>query len=143
MTHTFPHRRRGFTLIEVLLVLVILVVLASLAVVAIGPIQRRANINAAKTQIGLLKTPLQSFQLAVGYYPSTAQGLEALRTPPPDLPSLDKWGGPHLESSVPLDPWGNPYRYVCPGARNPDSYDLWSVGPDGIDGTDDDIGNWN
>ena len=72
-------RQGGFTLIEVLLVLVILVVLASLAVVAYGPIQRRANINAAKSQIGLLKTPLQTYQLSIGSYPTTAQGLDALR----------------------------------------------------------------
>ena len=79
-------RKGGFTLIEVLLVLVILVVLASLAVVAYGPIQRRANINAAKSQIGLFGTPLQTYQMTVGHFPTTAQGLDALRNPPADLP---------------------------------------------------------
>jgi general secretion pathway protein G len=137
------HRRGGFTLIEVLLVLVILVVLASLAVLAYGPIQRRAHINAAKSQIGLYKTPLQMYQMTVGAYPTTTQGLDALRTAPGDLANASKWDGPYLDSPVPLDPWGNTYQYVSPGVRNTDSYDVWSSGPDGVSGTDDDIGNWN
>ena len=135
-------RRRGaFTLVEVLLVLVILVILASLAVTAYGPIQRRANIDAAKSQIGLFKVPLSLFRLHLNACPSTAQGLEALRTVPTDAPQ-GKWDGPYLEDPVPLDPWGNPYQYECPGSRNPESYDVWSWGPDGADGTEDDIGNW-
>jgi len=137
------HPERGFTLIEVLLVIAILVVLASLAVVAYGPIQRRANVNAAKSQIGLLKTPLQMFQMTVGAYPTTAQGLDALRTRPGDLPDPAKWDGPYLDSSMPSDPWGNAYQYTSPGVHNPDSYDVWSFGPDGVNGTDDDVGNWN
>ena len=143
MLHSRSRRREGgFTLIEVLLVLVILVVLASLAVVAYGPMQRRANINAAKSNIGLLKTPLQMYQVSIGSYPTTAQGLEALRVAPADLLNPSKWEGPYLESDVALDPWDNPYQYVSPGIHNPDSFDLWSFGPDGVNGTDDDIGNW-
>ena len=141
----YPRNRRngGFTLIEVLLVLVILVILASLAVVAYGPIQRRANINAAKSQVGLLKTPLQTYQLTIGSFPTAAQGLQALRTPPADLPNPAKWEGPYLDSDLPLDPWGNPYQYASPGVHNPDSFDVWSMGPDGANGTEDDIGNWS
>jgi general secretion pathway protein G len=144
MRHSLRSRRRGgFTLIEVLLVLVILVVLASLAVVAYGPIQRRANVNAAKSQIGLFKTPLQMYQMTVGGYPTTTQGLEALRTAPGDLPNPAKWDGPYLDSPVPSDPWDKPYQYVSPGTHNPDGYDVWSFGPDGVNGTEDDVGNWN
>ena len=72
-------RRGGFTLIEVLLVLVILVVLASLAAVTYDSMRRSANLNAAKSQIGLLKTPLQLYQMDIGSLPTTAQGLAALR----------------------------------------------------------------
>jgi general secretion pathway protein G len=143
MTPSQRRRQGGFTLIEVLLVLVILVILASFVVVAIGPIQRRANVNAAKTQIGMFKTPLQTYQMTVGSYPTTAQGLDALRMPPPDLPNPAKWDGPYLEAQVPTDPWGNFYQYAYPGIHNPDSYDAWSFGPDGMNGTEDDIGNWN
>jgi len=135
-------RRRGFTLIEVLLVLVILVVLASFAVTAYGPIQRKAFTNAAKSQIGAFESPLQAYRLDIGDFPSTAQGLEALRSPPADLPNPDKWSGPYLGKPVPLDPWDMPYQYEYPGKYDPTVPDIWSVGPDGIDGSEDDVVSW-
>lgn len=132
-------RRRGFTLMEVLLVLVILAVLGSLAAISVDAINKRANRKAAESQIGLFKTPIQMYQMAVGSYPPT---LDALRTAPGDLPNPDKWDGPYLDKTIPLDPWDNQYQYVAPGQHNADSYDIWSMGPDGVSGTDDDIGNW-
>jgi general secretion pathway protein G len=130
-------RQGGFTLIEVLLVLVILVVLASLAVVAYGPIQRRANVNAAKVQVDAFATALNTYQLSLGTYPSSADGLQALRMAPAGLANPMKWDGPYLGKDVPPDPWGNAYQYSCPGAHNPDSFDVWTVAPDG-----EEIGNW-
>ncbi|MFZ5833317.1 MAG: type II secretion system major pseudopilin GspG [Planctomycetota bacterium] len=134
--------RRGFTLIEVLLVLVILVVLASMSVPLYQTYQRQANKNAAKSQIGLFDTALETFSMNTNSYPTTEQGLEALITPPADLPDPNKWEGPYIKGEIPVDPWGNPYQYAYPGGRNPDSYDIWSLGPDMADGTEDDIGNW-
>ena len=141
---TSPSRRRrsGFTLIEVMLVLVILVILAGLAVTAIGPMRRRAQINAAKTQVGLVATALDNFDLLTGNYPATDQGLEALINPPTNLPNADPMDWPMLKKPVGVDPWDNPYQYESPGKNNPSSYDIWSFGPDKIDGTADDIGNW-
>ncbi len=136
------YRRRGLTLIEILLVLMILVILASLAVIAIGPIQRGAYIRAAKAQIDIFKTPLQAYRLDLSTFPTTAQGLEALRNLPSDLAAPTKWNGPYLDRDVPLDPWSNPYRYEYPGKYLVDEPDIWSYGPDGVDGTEDDIGNW-
>lgn len=133
--------RGGFTLIEVLLVLVILVTLASLAVTAYDGIRKRANIDAATVQIDLFKNQLTLYRHSVREYPTTDQGLEALRNPPANLGDLP-WDGPYMEGTVPLDPWNNPYQYQQPGRYNTDSYDLWSFGPDKDDGTDDDIGNW-
>jgi general secretion pathway protein G len=132
-------RKGGFTLIEVLLVLVILTVLASLAVMSIGPIQRRAYLRAATGQIGLFKTPIETYQMDVQFYP---QALEDLRMVPAGIPNPNKWNGPYIEA-IPPDPWGNPYQYLCPGMHRPDSYDVWSCGPDGLSGTEDDIGNWD
>jgi len=132
----------GFTLIEVLLVLVILVTLASFAVNAYDGIRRKANINAAKVQIGLFESQLALYQLSMKDYPTTDQGLEALRNPPSDLVNPDSWDGPYLEKPVPLDPWGKPYQYQCPGKNNPYKYDLWSFGPNTTDGDADDVGNW-
>jgi len=144
MTLSHSRRRRGgFTLVEVLLVLVILVILVSLVVGGYTSAQKKANLNAAKAQIGLFETPLKMYYMDLNTYPTTDQGLEALRNPPGDLPNPDKWGpDPYLEKNIPLDPWGNPYQYEQPGRNNANSYDIWSFGPNGADGDDDDIGNW-
>ncbi|NLE37419.1 MAG: type II secretion system major pseudopilin GspG [Pirellulaceae bacterium] len=142
MNYRHANRRGGFTLIEVLLVLVILVIIASLAAVAIGPRQRAAYINAAKTQINAFHTPLEAYRLDLKTFPTSSQGLQALRTIPADLASPTRWQGPYLDNEIPLDPWDNEYRYEYPGKRQADRPDIWSLGPDGADGTEDDIGNW-
>ena len=131
--------RGGFTLIEVLLVLAILVIIASLAVMAYGPARRKAKNDAARSQIGAFGSAIDLYNLSLDEYPMT---LDALRVAPADLPDPAKWDGPYLTKEIPLDPWGQEYRYIVPGNHNPDSYDLWSVGPDGVDNTDDDITNW-
>jgi type II secretion system protein G len=106
--------------------------------------QRRAHaaLEAASGYVGLLKTPLQMYRISIGTYPTTKQGLEALRTAPGDLPKSAKWDGPYLDAPVSLDPWDKPYQYASPGTHNRDGYDVWSCGPDGVSGTQDDIGNW-
>jgi general secretion pathway protein G len=132
---TTPRKRRasGFTLIEVLLVLVILVVLASLAVVSYGPIRKKMQVDAAKSQIGLLDTAIRTYEATVGAYPPN---LDALRRAPVDVPP-NKWSGPYLNKEVPPDPWEKPYTYNQPGQHNPDSFDVSTVAPDG-----EEIGNW-
>lgn len=135
-------RRRGFTLIEVLLVLIILVIIMGLAAGSYFSQRKNAQVNAAKAQVGLFETPLEAFNLDIGMYPTTNQGLEALRNPPADVPNPAAWAGPYLNKDVPLDPWLRPYNYMSPGRYNPNSYDVWSSGPDMVDGTNDDIGNW-
>jgi len=136
-------RRGGFTLVEVLLVLVILVIIASLAVTAYGPMQKRAYVNAAKTQIRAFKGPLAAYRLDLGYYPSS---LDELRMQPggagvgPDGQPL--WNGPYLDRDVPLDPWRRPYQYVNPGQHDPEYPDISSAGPDGVPGNEDDIVSW-
>jgi general secretion pathway protein G len=120
-------------LIEVLLVLVILVVLASLAVVAYGPIQKSMRVKAAKTQIGLFKTAINKYNLDVGNYPPN---LDALRTPPGDLPP-GKWDGPYLDSDIPMDPWGKPYNYQ-PTSQHGMEFDISTTDPT----KNTEIGNW-
>jgi general secretion pathway protein G len=138
------HRRRrsGFTLVEVLLVLVILVILGSLVAFQATNTQKKALLKAAKAQIGAFETPLDEYQLDVGQLPSTSAGLDALVNAPPEAQGTSKWQGPYLKKAVPMDPWSRPYQYANPGRRNPNSFDIWSLGPDGADGTDDDVGNW-
>lgn len=126
--------RPGFTLIELLVVIVVISLLAGL----VGPLVFRnvgdAKVSAAKAQIELFSLALDQYRLDNDYYPSTAQGLEALRTAPAGEPAARNWRGPYLRKAVPLDPWGHPYVFVSPGLRNPTSYDLLSYGRDGQPG---------
>ena len=136
------NRRHGFTLLEVMLVLAILVIIGSVATVAVVQMQRNANIQAAKAQVLGFETPLLSYQMNIGDFPSTSDGLQALRTCPAGVANPTKWLGPYLNKEVPLDPWGNEYRYEYPGKYQTDMPDIWSLGPDKMDNTEDDIGNW-
>jgi len=83
----------------------------------------------------LLETPLEFYRVNVGDYPSTEAGLEALLVSPS---GVEGWQGPYL-NGVPTDPWGSPFQYKYPGTRQDGKPDLWSPGPDKIDGTEDDI----
>ena len=87
----------------------------------------------AKGDLSSLDLALKLYHLDTGAYPTTAQGLDVL------LSATGK--GPYLEKR-PVDPWGNKYRYACPGTHRPTSYDLSSSGKDGRDGTEDDVTNW-
>lgn len=131
-------KRGAFTLIEVLLVLIILVILSSLAVNQFGGVKERANIDAAKSQIGLVKSSIEMYRLHTNKYPTK---LDELWQEPGDSSLADKWSGPYLET-LKEDPWGNDYQYTAEGKKNSGKYDFWSMGPDGKNGSEDDIGNW-
>lgn len=136
--------RAGFTLMELLLVMAILVILLGLVAPRFLGTQKKANINAAKAQVGLFKQPLEMYALDLNGYPSTEQGLAALVEAPGDLEDPAKWKNAYLDSGVPKDPWGHDYQYENPPSRNKNGFpDIWSLGPDGEEGTEDDIGNWN
>jgi general secretion pathway protein G len=134
-------RQSGFTLIEMMVVMVIIGLLMAL----VGPRfirqEEKAKIGAARAQIELLGTALDTFRLDVGRYPTTQEGLDALRQRPF---GADRWDGPYLKKAVPLDPWSRPYYYRGPGEGGR-PYDLLSYGADGGpggDGDDRDIASW-
>lgn len=135
-----PLTRRGFTLIELLIVMVIIGLLASLVAPKMFKKIGGAKQKTAKAQIALLGTALDSYRLDNDSYPTTEQGLEALRQKPE---SVESWDGPYLPKAIPHDPWGNAYVYKCPGEHG--DYDLSSYGADGQSGGDDDnkdINSW-
>jgi general secretion pathway protein G len=122
-------RERGFTLLELLVVIVIIGMLAGLVAPRYFDQVSKSNTKIAKAQIDSLEKALDQYRLDVGSYPTTDQGLEALNTRPQNL---EKWAGPYLKKSVPLDPWGASYVYKSPGEHG--EYDLLSFGKDGQPG---------
>jgi len=130
---------QGFTLIELLLVLVILAVLAAVVVPKFTGRREQANQAAAKAQISNLQVALDGFEIDVGRYPTSEEGLQGLMDEPT---AVKNWKGPYLPKAVGNDPWGNPYQYVSPGTHSKAGYDLFSYGPDGHEGGGDDLDNW-
>ena len=131
-------RPNAFTLIEVLLVLIILVILGSLAANVFTGTQDKANINATVVQIGMIEKAIDLYRLDMNKYP---EELKELWEEPSDEEDAEKWS--QYMEKVSEDSWGNPYEYLPEGEKNENKYDLWSLGPDGEDGTEDDIGNWD
>ena len=133
-------KNKGFTLVELLIVVTILGVLVAMVVPRLAGRTQQARQARAEADVKAnIVLALDLFELDNGRYPSTEEGLKALQAQPPDVTN---WHGPYLKQS-PTDPWGKSYRYVYPGARNPSDYDVFSLGPDGTEGTPDDIGNWD
>jgi len=124
----------GFTLIEMLVVILVIGILAALVVPSVFSHVSTAKVEAAHAQIELLGSALDAYRLNNGDYPTTQQGLEALRREPLSDPRPPDWRGPYVRKEIPVDPWGNPYVYRCPGEANPWSYDLVSYGKDGKPG---------
>jgi general secretion pathway protein G len=136
-------RRKGFTLIEIMVVVVILGILAALIVPKVISRPDEARIAAAKQDVATLAQALKLYKLDNLAYPSTDQGLQALVARPNSAPVPANWkAGGYLER-LPKDPWGRDYRYLNPGRRG--EIDIFSLGADGEpggEGNDADIGNW-
>jgi len=138
----------GFTLLELLVVIAIIATLAAVVAPSIFHNVGDAKLVAAKSQLDILSLALNQYRLDNDSYPTTQQGLAALRElPDPDASgdSPRNWRGPYLSRIVPLDPWGRPYVYVAPGLVNKQSFDLYTLGRDGKPrgtGEDADVTSW-
>jgi general secretion pathway protein G len=137
-------KRRGFTLIELMIVLIILVMLFAIAGPRLLGTQKKADIKGTKAQVGNLEASLKLYSVDMRTFPSTEDGLAALIQPPADEAKARKWDGPYLDDEVvPADAWGNAFVYEYPptnGGR--DFPNISSVGLDGESDTEDDIINW-
>ena len=135
--------KKGFTLIEIMLVVIIIGVLVAMVVPNIAGRSEQARITAAKTDIeSNLATALDLYKLDNGAFPTTEQGLTALLSEPSSSPAPVHWSGPYLKKKkLPKDPWNREYVYSYPGEHNKDSFDLSSKGADGIESKDD-VTNW-
>ena len=138
-------RRGGCTLIEMLVVVAVIGVLAAVVAPEVLRNVGDARANAAKSQVEVFALALDGYRLDNHAYPTTEQGLAALRTAPATGPAPAAWRGPYLRRAVPADPGGRPYVYVSPGRANPRSYDLYTLGRDGREGgegEDADVTSW-
>jgi general secretion pathway protein G len=132
--HSRIGTRRAFTLIELMVVIVILGVLAAMVLPRVIGRSEDARRAKAVSDIESIGTALDLFAADNGRYPTSEQGLEALRTPPTRPPMPRSWNGPYLKKAIPTDAWGNPYLYDSPGRHDPHTYDLQSLGADGMPG---------
>lgn len=123
------HRRKAFTLVELLVVIVILSMLAAFAAPKFFHYIGKSKMDLARPRLALVEDALERFAIDCGRYPDDSEGLEVLLVMPDDLEG--KWSGPYLKRSLLVDPWENPIVYIAEGEFNPGSYDLISLGADG------------
>ena len=134
-------RQAGVTLIEMMVVVTIIALFAALVLPRMMGQADKARVTAARAQINAYTTALGAYKLDTGTYPTTDQGLNALRVKPENAP---QWGGPYLPKDIPLDPWGRAFLYKYPGEHG-DEPDILSLGADGQpggDGNNADIASW-
>ncbi len=141
MKYTAPiSGEKGFTLIEMILVIGIMAVIAGGVAYSLARTGGTFKLAQAENDIKTIENALSLYEINAQRMPTSEQGLEALVMRPTTPPQPRRWA--QVLEKVPLDPWKRPYQYRNPGKFNPQGYDVFSVGDDGVE-SDDDIGNWS
>jgi general secretion pathway protein G len=143
MQHLRPtsNYAKAFTLLEMMVVLLIIALILGSVAVMVQGIEGNAQGVATASKIKSLETGLTSYKIGSGRYPTQAQGLDALVTRPTIDPKPGHWSQVAKADGI-IDAWGHKFIYRNPGKRNNGGYDVFSMGPDGLENTEDDIGNW-
>ena len=124
---TLREKQQGFTLLEIMLVVTIIALLLGAAIYKLGGNVEYSRHVRVAADIQGINTQLKLYESMNGFFPTTDQGLQALVTQPDTDPRPTRWY--QLYREMPKDPWQNNYIYICPGIKNPNSYDLYSAGP--------------
>ncbi|MBR6422851.1 type II secretion system major pseudopilin GspG [bacterium] len=122
---------KGFSLLEIMVTITIMTMIMGAVGVGVMGYLDKSKIKQAKIDIGTISNALDLYKTEFGRYPDSDDGLSRLVEE-----KILK------EKKVPQDPWGNEYVYIYPGSNNEDGFDLYSFGPDGKEGGNDDITNW-
>ena len=125
------NNQSGFTLIEIMVVIVILAILAGLVVPKVVGQSDKARVKTTETALATVSNALDMYKVDNSRYPTTAQGLEALTTPPAEAKNYPDGG--YIKGGYPTDGWENEMQYVSPGSEGR-PYDLFSLGADGQQG---------
>lgn len=131
----------AFTLMEMMLVLFIIALILGGGVYLMQNVGQDAEVNKAASDIKTWETNLVRYKTKAMMLPTQQQGLVAMVTQPTVEPLPKRWSALAKPEAL-TDPWGRPYQYRNPGKKDPAGYDLYSLGPDGVEGTPDDVGNW-
>ena len=124
---TLREKQQGFTLLEIMLVVTIIALLLGTAIYKLGGNVEYSRHVRVAADIQGINTQLKLYESMNGFFPTTDQGLQALVVQPDTDPRPTRWY--QLYREMPKDPWQNNYIYICPGIKNPNSYDLYSAGP--------------
>jgi general secretion pathway protein G len=128
-----PHSEAGFTLTELMVVIFIIGLLATVVLINVLPSQDRAMVTKAKTDISTLEAAMEQYRLDNLSYPTAADGLQALKTPPASLTDPSRYRPGGYIRNLPNDPWGRPYQIVVPGPKG-EPFAIYSLGANGAPG---------
>jgi general secretion pathway protein G len=136
--YPIPHlSSRGFTLLEIVIVLGIIAVILGGSIAVVGKLGDGAKLQRVTSDFNVITSAVETYKINAGTAPSTSQGLQALVSKPTSTP-IPKRYVPVMKE-IPLDPWQNPYQYRNPGKKDTSTFEIYSKGPDGQDGTEDDL----